>query len=170
MIGWLSAVLPWELLPLLSLGPLGIALVLLRHFSQLSARVLLTIAAVGVILAFLWSYSRLGDRIDFLEADNKTLREAVETQEATIDELQSIIVNWQRRYTALQTVLQEQERIATEAERRLDRTILELEQDDLDGRARTEPRAVEELLNGRTRDAMCRLRAASGAAPGDDCR
>lgn len=170
MIGWLSAVLPWELLPLLSLGPLGIALVLLRHFSQLSARVLLTLGAVGAIVAFLWAYSRLGDRIDFLEADNETLRNAVETQEDTIDDLQSIIVNWRRRYDALQAVLQEQERIANDAERRLERTRLELEQDDLDGRARTEPGAVEDLLNSRTRDAMCRLRAASGAAPGDDCR
>lgn len=168
MLGWLIETAAWEILPVLALGPLGAILAALRVFARLPWRFVLGIGAVGLVLIGLWAYDRQRHRIAFLEEDNRRLVEAVETQEATIDELQSIIVNWRLRYEALQDALLEQERIAREAQERAERTREELENDGLTDRATTEPDAVEDLLNQRTLDAMRRLRCASEPS-GDDC-
>lgn len=167
MIPHLIGGLLWEVIPFLGLGPLGIGIMLLRRFSGVSVKMLLILAAVGVVLIFGWSYNRQRNHIAFLESEYGRLIVAVQTQEDTIDLQRQAIVSWRDRFTAIQDVLSTQEDIARSARAEMERLRAQFSKEDLTGLAGSRPEDAAAILNARTDAAIRRVRCSSGAA--DDC-
>lgn len=157
----------WEVLPFLSLGPLGIGIVLLRHFSRLPLKALLILGAVGVVLIFGWAYNRQRDHIAFLEIEHVKMLDAVQTQKDAIAIQRQAIVSWRERYATLQDMLVEQERIAAASRIEMERLRETFRNENLTDLSRTHPEVVEQALNARTLDAQRRLRCLSEAS--GDC-
>jgi hypothetical protein len=154
----------WEVLPFLSLGPLGIGIMLLRHFSHLPLKALLTIGAAGVVLIFGMAYNRQRGQIAFLETEQVRMLDAIQTQEDSIAIQRQTIVSWQERYIELQNTLEEQERIAAVSQAAKERLLETFRNENLTDLSRTQPEVVEQALSARTLDAMRSLRCLSEAS------